>query len=109
MVLFPRVNALVINSDVLTGLSDSQQDVLRNAATATRDWAVETNADDAKTFCDYNGAIVLAEDSDIASIREATQPVHDELEQDEATAAMIDRISELGQDVPPAVEPAACS
>ena len=52
--LFPKVESLVVNSDVFAGLTDDQQATLRAAAEATRDWAVAAGSDDAgdaQTFC----------------------------------------------------------
>jgi TRAP-type C4-dicarboxylate transport system substrate-binding protein len=109
--LFPRINSLIVNTEVFDDLSEDQQDVLRSAAIATRDWAVDNNVDDAEfteDYCNTGGTVVLADEAQLEAFRAATAPVYDELQQDEATAAMIQRIDELAEDVPPAVEMAPC-
>jgi TRAP-type C4-dicarboxylate transport system substrate-binding protein len=105
---FPRINTLFVNTDVLEDLTGHQQDVLRDAAIATRDWAVDNNVDDAQlseAYCAAGGTIVLAEESQVEAFRVATQAVYDELEQNDATAAMIDRIRDLADGV--AADPVA--
>jgi hypothetical protein len=107
--LYPKVNSLVINSDTLDDLSDDQRETLRDAAAATRDWAVTntpSDADMAQEHCAGAGRIVAATDADIAAFERAALPVYDELERVETTAALIERIREL-KDQSPAVAPVA--
>jgi TRAP-type C4-dicarboxylate transport system substrate-binding protein len=95
VVPFPKANTLVVNSDVFAGLSDEQQDVLRQAAVATREWAIANNADDAtraESYCQDGGTIVEASESDLDALRNAAQSVYAELEGDDSTAHLIDRI-----------------
>lgn len=102
--LYPKVNVIVVNTDVLGGLSEEQQQTLRDAAIATRDWAVSTNRDDREfvaEFCDNGGRIALASEEERASLADAANVVYDELDRDDATAAAIARIRELATDVDP--------
>jgi len=101
LALFPKINSLVANSDVFEDLSSSEQEVLRRAATATRDWAVETTPADAElaaSYCRGGGTITYDDDADSAAMHRAARQVTDELRQDPTTAALIDRISALDTD-----------
>jgi TRAP-type C4-dicarboxylate transport system substrate-binding protein len=59
LTLFPKVNTLVINSDVFDELDDERKDVLRTAAADTREWAASTQAvpetELAAAHCDGGG------------------------------------------------------
>ena len=111
--LYPKVNSLVVNADVFDDLSDEQQETLRAAAAATRDWAVERAPSEAEAlraeFCRVEGGrVVLASDADVAAFEQATQPVYDDLERDEATAALIERIRDIKEELPPAAPVTPC-
>jgi hypothetical protein len=98
VVPYPKANTLVVNSEVLGGLTGEQQEALLRAATETRDWAVTNNLDDvsrAATYCSDGGTIVTASPSDLAALQRAAQPVYADLERDPATARTIERIREL--------------
>jgi Bacterial extracellular solute-binding protein, family 7 len=110
--LYPKVNVVVANSAALDGLDETEQEVLRDAAIATRDWAITNNRDDADyapEFCANGGTIVLASDEEVAGLVEATGPVYSELEADAATAAMITRIRALAEEVGPGEPITACT
>lgn len=97
---FPKVNSLVINANVFDDLTADQQRILRDAARATIDWAIEhtpSNVDLAEQFCTAGGQIT-ASAPDGEQLRRAVQPVYDELQQDQATAAIIDQIQSLTSD-----------
>lgn len=73
-VLFPKVNALVVNADSFRALSDQQRGMLREAAVRTRDqmdW-LAPEAKSAEAFCAAGGRIQKEEDADLAALREAT-------------------------------------
>ncbi len=108
---FPNVNSLVINGEAFDALSADQQTLLLDAAERARDVVVTNMVDDvaaAQAFCTNVGDVVLASDDNLAALSAATQPVHDELLQDEATAELIERISELKAQTPPPEPVAAC-
>jgi TRAP-type C4-dicarboxylate transport system substrate-binding protein len=111
VVFFPKVNTLVIDDDVRSGLSEEQQNVLQDAADATLDWVLDTLPTDneaAATFCDEAGKISAASQADIHSLVAATRPVVDELRQDATTADLIDSIEELAAGDPGTEPVTAC-
>jgi TRAP-type C4-dicarboxylate transport system substrate-binding protein len=99
---FPKVGTLVVNGEVFAGLSERHQQVLVEAAVLVRDWAVETRPSDveeAARFCEDGGTIVLADDTDLAALMAAAAPVYAELEGDPQTAAQIEAIRALQQEL----------
>jgi TRAP-type C4-dicarboxylate transport system substrate-binding protein len=108
LTLFPKVNTLVIDTDVWNDLGDERQELLQSAAAGAREWAVATQAvpesELAAAHCDAGGAVVLTTDAELTAFEEAVAPVYAELEQDETTHDVIERIRQLKADMP---EPAA--
>jgi TRAP-type C4-dicarboxylate transport system substrate-binding protein len=99
--LFPKMNSLVINSEVFESLSDQQQDVLRTAARRTVDWAVDNNPSDAMAvgeLCHHAVPIVSAGRDVVDQLERSAQAVYRELEQDQTTKEMIARLRSLRQD-----------
>jgi TRAP-type C4-dicarboxylate transport system substrate-binding protein len=97
-----KINSLVINSKVLSGLSPANQATLQNAATATLQWVLghrTTEADNAAAFCNRGGKIVTATDANLRALTQAVQPVYAQLEQDPDTKQMIERIRQLKKTV----------
>lgn len=120
LVLYPKINSLVINSEVLNRLSATQQSLLRDAANDTQQWVLAHPTDEAataKSFCDRGGRIVNAAASDLTAFEQAADPVYTELEADGATKELITKIRDLKQHsqapvtveecAPPATTPAA--
>ncbi len=110
---YPKVNALVANAEVLDSLSDDQRDVLRQAATDTTAYAVDTNPtehDLAEQYCADGGSVALADAADLAELAELAAPVLAELEADDTTRRIIGEIRELKSTVAadPATAAAAC-
>ena len=92
---YPKVNSLVINQKVLQDMTEQQRAIVRDAAAATRAWAIAetpTDAAAAKAYCDGGGSVVLAPAADVAALERATAPLYDELEQDPATKQVIAEI-----------------
>ncbi len=112
VVFFPKVNTMVINTAVFDRLTDGQRDVLDRAAAETLAWAIETrpsDAEQAKTFCERGGAVVVADAESLAALVTATEPVYATLESDPQTRDLIAAIREMGQGVQTsAATPAAC-
>lgn len=111
LTLFPKVNSLVIDSDVFDDLSDDRQEILREAALAARDWAVAnavSDVDEASAFCERSGAVVLATDEELAAFEDAARHLYAGLEQDDTTKALIERIRELKTDMPTPTRPEPC-
>jgi TRAP-type C4-dicarboxylate transport system substrate-binding protein len=109
--LWPKVNTIVANQARMRGLPEDLQSVLRDAAAATRTWAVGAipkDADAARAFCDAGGTVVLADDSEVEAFRRATAPVIDDLERDATTAELIAAIEALEPSGSRREDPADC-
>jgi TRAP-type C4-dicarboxylate transport system substrate-binding protein len=108
--LYPKANTLVANDDVWAGLDDRQREILEQAASQTRDWAIETlpsDAQAAKTYCDQGGAVVLASSADVAALEKATATVYAGLERNSQTKGFIEQIRALGSEAAASAAPAA--
>jgi TRAP-type C4-dicarboxylate transport system substrate-binding protein len=104
LVLFSKLNSLVANANVFQGLSQSQRQLLTEAAAATRTWASEamtSTADDAAAFCLNGGTVITAAAADIAAFKAAGAAVYRKLEADPETKARIAKIRELAAADPP--------
>ena len=106
LTLFPKVNVVAANSARFAGLTEEQQEALRGAALATRDWAIETNVSDRAQAADWcaqgMGDVINAGDAMVAAAHAAARPVIADLRGDEQTAALITRVEAL-------TDPAAAS
>lgn len=109
---FPKVNSLVVNADVWTGLTADQQAILARAGTATRDWAIDeipSDHDAAVARCENGFAIALASDAELTALAEAVAPAVDALREDAVTSALIDDITALRDALPPITDdPVSC-
>jgi TRAP-type C4-dicarboxylate transport system substrate-binding protein len=112
VILFPKINVLVINTQTRKQLTEEQDRLLRDAATATRTWAVTqqpSDLDAARTWCAAGGKIAAASAADIASLQRAVQPVMASLRHDPGTASAIDRITAMKADITPRNAVTSCS
>lgn len=112
LVLFPKMNTLVINTSTLTSLGANQQRILREAADITREWSVAllpSTANDAKQFCQGGGAVVVASDAQLAGFTDAVAPVYAELEKDPATKALIAKLRTIMAGAPAQAPLGACA
>jgi TRAP-type C4-dicarboxylate transport system substrate-binding protein len=103
MTLYPKVNSIVVNNEAFDALGDDQQQALRDAAARTVEWAVEempSESDGAAVFCRNGGRVVDAPDAVVTAATNAADPVYDELERDETTKVLIQRIREMKQALP---------
>ncbi len=110
--LYPKVNSLVVNTDALARLTEEQRGILQEAATQTREWAIEalpTDEEAARTYCEQGGSIVLASESDLAALERAAAPVYADLERDAKTKRLIAEIRELKAEMPVTSNVDACS
>ena len=109
LTFFPKVNSLVVNSERFGDLTEEHQQVLRDAATATRDWAIEHLPDDqalARELCESGGRVIHADAGQLTAIRTAAAPVTDTLRRDDGTASLMDRIeAHAGSATPTEVAP----
>lgn len=98
VVLFAKVNAVVINSKTWSELTDEQRATLEEAADLTRQHAIETRVEDADAAaeaCETGTSVVAASQADIDGLVAAAQEVYDELEQDPQTKELIEQIQVL--------------
>jgi TRAP-type C4-dicarboxylate transport system substrate-binding protein len=112
MILYSKLNSLVINTKSFQALSEVQRRALKDAAAATRTWAVETmtaTADDAVKFCKEGGTVVVATVAEVAAFKAAGAPVYTKLEADPATKARIAKIKDLAASEPATRSIAPCS
>ena len=73
VVLFPKINVLVVNRDQFEQLDEEQRALLRQAATVTAEQAAATvsEADAADAFCSDGGRIIQASPDDASALRAA--------------------------------------
>ncbi len=112
LALFPKVNAIVVNSATFTTLTATQQDVLRDAAARTHDVMLPDAGSEsaaAAEYCAAGGTIVEASEVELNAFADAAAPVYVELEQDPVTGDLIERIRtlELDASAPSPITPCA--
>jgi TRAP-type C4-dicarboxylate transport system substrate-binding protein len=108
VVLFPKANVLVVNADVFGRLSETQKEVLEQAASDTLGWSIEFRTGDsvaAEEWCANGGTMVIADGDALAALQAAVEPVYRQLRSDQLTADLITRIEEIKTSVTTA-EPA---
>jgi TRAP-type C4-dicarboxylate transport system substrate-binding protein len=110
---FVSTNTFVVNNKVFTGLSDAQQQSLRNAAAQTRDWWATTHHFDpvasAAAYCAAgDGAIAVAGATEEARIEGAARVFTQELQLDAPVSDEIARIQQLGDALPSPAVPQPC-
>lgn len=107
--LFAKFQMLVANAEALARLSPAQRDALADAATATRDSAIErraTEVDLGARYCDSGGRIVHAGVEALEAFRGAVKPVVAGSRSDPTSGALITAIEAL-KATTPATPPAA--
>ena len=103
LVLYPKINTLVVNQDRWNGLTASERRVLEQAADATRAWATESmpaTAAEAAAYCHAGGTIFTAPVEGIAAFKAAVAPMIARLETDPETKALIAKIRSLNASTP---------
>ena len=112
VVFFPKVNTLVISVEAFERLTDTQREIVEQAAAETLQWSIESRVSDfeaAARFCAEGGAVVLADEETLAGLEEATGRVYEDLEADPLTENLMEQIHELKRAVPTAdLSPQAC-
>jgi TRAP-type C4-dicarboxylate transport system substrate-binding protein len=109
---YPKVGALVMNADAYDDLTGGQQELLQQAAAETLQWSIDTRQSDveaAAAFCEQGGIVTLASEAELAALRDATQTVFDDLEDDPSVAADIAAVRAMAADLgapPPCRSPA---
>ncbi|WP_104140971.1 TRAP transporter substrate-binding protein [Arthrobacter sp. ZGTC131] len=111
LILYPKINSLVVNAKVLKDLGEAERQWLKDAAAGTRRWADEALpaiADDAARFCRDGGTVVTATDAEVAAFKAAAAPVYTQLERDPGTKALIAKIRALASSEPAAAAVRPC-
>ena len=101
LVLFPKINSMVVNQAKFAQLDQAQQDMLRQAASKTRDWGVKVmpdSAEGAAQYCKAGGTVVNTTAENLAKMQKVTHSVYTDLEKDPQTKSFIDQIRDLKSD-----------
>lgn len=110
--LYPKANVLVVNAETLSGLSDGDRELLEQAATATLSWAIGSLRGEtalAEEFCAAGGVIVHADDADVDALRQAVEPVLEDIRSAAtANASILDAIETLRTELPRPVPAPEC-
>lgn len=111
--LWPATGVLVASPETLAGLNEQQTDWLMAAVADTGDRSLELldmDQDSVQSICDQGGAVYQVEATDLDALRQAVQPLYDELASDSTTAKYIDQILDLKQAIEsqPLVIPDGC-
>jgi len=112
VIFFPKFQVLFANGAAFEKLSEAQQNILRQAATATQKKAIAehpSEADAATAWCADGGTIVMASQEQIAAFEAAAKPVFDKLEEDPLNAKLIAAINELKANTKPSPGAEACT
>jgi hypothetical protein len=112
VVLWPRATTVVVNRKAFDSLASDQQELLRAAAREALEPALETLRSEeqasVEALCEAARVrLVRASPSQRAALREAVQPVYDDLERDSLTRESIDEIEALRRGLPP-LTPLSC-
>lgn len=110
LVLHSKISTLVINNKAKAALTEEENQVIQEAADATRDWAASLLSPlsrEARKYCENGGRVVLATEQEITAFHDAAAPVFRALEQDAYTRSLLERLRDLAARTPaePAVEP----
>lgn len=103
VVLFPKVNVFVVNADSYARLSERQKEILKQAASETQEWSIETRIPDsvaAEAWCNSGGRVVTADSELLAALQHAVEPVYQELRTDRLTAELIEGIEGMKTSIP---------
>ena len=98
IVLYPKVNVLVIARKSADSLTEGQRRVLDRAAAATFNEILRTQPSDiqaARKFCDQGGTIVDAPESEVSKFRTATASVDAEIAAHSDNAARLSAIRRI--------------
>lgn len=113
LVLFPKVDAVVVGHAALAELSPELRRVLSRAALDTRDRVVARAAtserDAAADFCAGGGTVALAGEIGLAAFHRAAEPVIADLAQDPTTRRLMDRIRHVTARIPAPESVDACT
>ena len=112
LVLYSKINTLVINRDLWNGLPADERRTLEQAADGTRAWAtaaMPATATEAAAYCQRGGTIFTAPAEGIAEFKAAAAPTIARLEKDPATKALMAKIRSLTASTPAPAPLTPCS
>ncbi|MDQ4037465.1 MAG: TRAP transporter substrate-binding protein DctP [Actinomycetota bacterium] len=111
--LWPRPLVLFMNADRFDGLTSEQQGILRDAAAATIEPAMEeSRGEDTEAgpnLCRSTMEVVEATPGQLAELAAAMEPLYAELETDAETKAFLDEIRALKDETAAAPESIECT
>jgi TRAP-type C4-dicarboxylate transport system substrate-binding protein len=111
--LWPRPLVIVMNKQAFGSLTEKQQAVLREAATAAVPGALAaTRAEDeegALQLCRRGLTFEVAAEGELAALRTALEPVYVELRADSETRSKLDAITKLKSEVAVAADAPVCT
>ena len=111
--LWPRPLVIFMGKEAFKSLTEKQQAVLREAATAAVPEALaEARAEDEEArseLCRRGMTFAAASESDLAELRSALEPVYAELAADPETKSNIDAITDLKKEIAASAEAPACT
>jgi TRAP-type C4-dicarboxylate transport system substrate-binding protein len=96
--LWPGTGVLIANPDALASLSSDQMEALRQAAAEalpTTAWFAADDAANVGVLCDAGKRFASATTENLAALRQAVQPVYDQLAGDATTAELLTEIEAL--------------
>ncbi len=107
VVLWPKPYAIVMNREAFEALEPEQQEILLAAGRESLEAELrQREQDEAAALSEICGhgkvSLVAASASDLAALRQAAQPVYEELERDDLTRELISEIEDMRADLAPA-------
>ncbi len=111
--LWPRPLVVFINAETFASLNADQRSALHDAAGAIVDGVIEdARGDDAgavQELCESGMTLVEATDDDLVELRQAVQPVYDDIASEPENAAWLAEIEALKDEVGAPPDTAACT
>ncbi len=107
VVLWPRAMTIAMNAERFAALTPEQQDILRRAGReVVEPHLARLQQEGAATMASLCSGlnVVSASAGELAALRTAVQPVYDELEQDDLTRELLEKIASMRGDVTAAVD-----
>jgi TRAP-type C4-dicarboxylate transport system substrate-binding protein len=111
VIFFPKFQVLFVNGAAFEKLSETQQNILRQAAITTQKKAIAehpSEVDAATAWCADGGSIVMASDEQVAAFEAAAKPVFNMIEQNPLNAELVAAIRELKENTEASPGAQAC-
>jgi len=98
---YPKVNAIVVNDETFSDLSNEHREILRKAAANTLSHTLRNSPSEqnrAEVYCRNGGTIAFASKADVAELERAAEPVYEALEADPQTKDLIAQFRQMRAD-----------